>query len=356
MLGNLQALIPAFVLAGVLTAAPALAQTLAERLQSEFDAGGLPGLHGTIIDLGDQRLAEVYFAGPDERWGMPLGKVQHNPESLHDLRSVTKSVVGLLYGIALAEDKVPSPDAPLYAQFPEYEDLQAQDGRDKILVSHALSMQMGLRWNEDLPYTDPRNSEIAMEQAPDRYRYALEQDIIEAPGTNWIYSGGAVALLGKLIADGTGMPLDAFAREKLFAPLGITEFEWIAGTDGVPSAASGLRLKMPDLAKIGRLVAQDGVHEGKEVVPADWLNQSFQPRATVNEFTKYGYLWYLAGEQPNIVVIAVGNGGQRLTVQPAVDLSVATFAGRYNDRDAWRTSLKVVLDIAVPEAKRILGR
>lgn len=324
-------------------------------LRDDFDQGNLPELHGAIIDLGSQRLAEVYFSGRDERWGQSLGERTLGPTDLHDLRSVTKSVVGLLYGIALAEGKVPAPDQPLYAQFPDYADLAAQPGRDRILIAHALSMQMGLEWNEDLPYSDPRNSEIAMEHAPDRFRFALKQPIREAPGELWIYSGGAVALVGKLIADGTGMPLDDYAREKLFDPLGITQFEWIAGADGVPSAASGLRLTLPDLVKIGHLVAQDGIYDGQQVVPVDWLAQSFRPQVRVNEVTQYGYLWYLAGQEVP-AAIAVGNGGQRLTIYPDVDLVVANVAGRYNDPESWHGSVRLVHEFAFPEARRLLGR
>lgn len=333
-----------------------MADTLDTRLTDSFAAGDLPGLHGVIVELADRRLAETYFEGADERWGDPLGVRQHGPDTLHDLRSITKSVVGLLYGIALARGEVPAPHEPLYAQFPDYSDLAQEPGRDAILVGHALSMQMGLEWNEDLPYSDTRNSEIAMEYAPDRYRYVLEQPIVQAPGQSWTYSGGATALIGKMISDGAGMPLDAFAKKHLFDPLGITEFEWIAGQDGVPSAASGLRLVLPDLVKIGRMVAQDGVYEGQQIVPKDWLERSFQPRATLDEYTKYGYLWYLGGTPDNIVAFAAGNGGQRLTVQPKVDLVVASLAGNYNQPEAWRLPLKIVLEFVVPEAQRILDR
>lgn len=338
------------------TMLPVDAQSLNEQLETSFAAGELPGLHGAIADFQGKRLAEVYFPGEDERWGQPQGLQDHTAASLHDLRSVTKSVVGLLYGIALAEGKVPAPDAPLYVQFPQYPDLLAEPGRELILVRHALSMQMGTEWDEDLPYSDPRNSEIAMENAPDRYRFILEQPIREAPGRAWIYSGGAVALLGKLIETGTGLPLDHYAAEKLFAPLGITTFEWVAGADGAPSAASGLRLTLPDLARIGQLVADYGVHDGRQIVPRDWLELSFEPRATVNDVTRYGYLWYLAGTPERPIAIAVGNGGQRLTVQPDPGLVVASFAGRYNDPESWQTSFKVLIDFAVPEAKRLLGK
>ena len=102
---------------------------------------------------------------------------------LHDLRSVTKSLVGMLYGIALADGKVPPPEARLYDQFPEYPDLAKQPGRDRITVAHALSMTMGTEWDElTHPYGDPRNSEIAMEAAPDRYRYILSLPIVGEPG------------------------------------------------------------------------------------------------------------------------------------------------------------------------------
>ena len=334
----------------------AAATGLDEKLQKGFESGDLPGLHGAIVELEQQRLAESYFDGEDDSWDGPLGVVEHGPDTLHDLRSVTKSVVGLIYGIALAEKKVPTIDQPLYAQFPDYPELQNQPGRDKILIEHALSMQMGIEWNEDLPYSDPRNSEIAMERAEDRYRYALEQDIVFEAGTQWIYSGGAVALIGKIIADGTGMPIDDYAKEKLFDPLGIDEFQWAVGRDNVPSAASGLRLKLNDLAAIGNMVAHGGVFNDKQIVPASWLEELFSPRVTLDEFVQYGLLWYIAGTPENVVVFGVGNGGQRLTVQANRKLVVASYCGLYNDPNAWRTSFKVFRDYAVPDAKRVLAQ
>ena len=186
------------------------AEDMAAAIADAFEAGQLPGLHGAIFDQGGDRLAEVYFKGEDESWGQPLGVVAHGPEVLHDCRSVTKSVVGLLYGIALDAGLVPAPDAPLLAQFPEYSDLVADPARAGITVGHALSMQMGLLWDESLPYSDPRNSEIAMELAEDRYRFVLEQPVVAPPGGDWTYSGGAVAVLAALIARGGGYAFGGF--------------------------------------------------------------------------------------------------------------------------------------------------
>lgn len=132
-------------------------------------------------------------------------------------------------------------------------------------------MSLGLEWKEDIPYNSPDNAEIAMEFAPDRYRYVLERPIEGPPGVKWAYCGGATALLGHLISRGTGLPLPEFAREVLFGPLGIHDFEWMAGPDGVASPASGLRLATRDLARIGELVLAGGQWEGREVVPAGWI-------------------------------------------------------------------------------------
>jgi len=105
----------------------------------------------------------------------------------------------------LADGKVPAPEARLYDQFPEYPDLAKQPGRDRITVAHVLSMTMGIEWDElTFPYGDPRNSEIMMEAAPDRYRYILSLPIVGEPGVKWTYCGGATALLGRLIARAPG--------------------------------------------------------------------------------------------------------------------------------------------------------
>src|SRR5262249_21088286 len=148
----------------------------------------LSGLHALLVSQHGQIIFEHYQPGEDQsRTGQQLGRVTFGPEVAHDLRSVTKGVVGLLYGIALADGKVPSPDAKLYAQFPEYADLASQPGRDKLTVGHVLSMTMGLAWDElGVPYGDPRNSEDAMDAAPDRYRYILSLPITGEPGAKWI--------------------------------------------------------------------------------------------------------------------------------------------------------------------------
>ncbi|WP_327001915.1 beta-lactamase family protein [Dactylosporangium sp. NBC_01737] len=320
---------------------------LRDRLGEALGAGRLDGLHAVVAVRGGRTVLEYYGEGEDFAWGRSLGAVAFGPETLHDVRSVTKSVTALLYGIALGDGRVPAPETPLLQQFPRYPDLAADADRARLTVGHALTMSLGLEWREEIPYDSPANAEIAMELAPDRYRYVLERPVVEAPGTRWSYCGGATALLGQLVADGTGQPLAEFGRAALFDPLGIGPVEWMAGTDGVASAASGLRLAPRDLARIGELLLAEGEWGGRRVVPADWIRTMVQPRLRTDWGAGYGYHWYLETVAGHRVVMAAGNGGQRLAVVPDLDLTVAITAGNYDDAEQWRTPA-AVLEQVVP--------
>jgi CubicO group peptidase (beta-lactamase class C family) len=311
-----------------------IAPDLPERLAQGVKSGALANLHGVTIVRRGKLVLESYFTGQDERWGTPLGTVAFNADTLHDVRSVSKSVVSLLYGIALEEKKVPSVNTPLLEAFPAYSDLAQDDRRRQIQIHHALSMTMGLEWNEDLPYSDPRNSEIAMERSADRYRYVLERPILTPPGEKWRYNGGTTALLGHLISKGTGKPLLQFAREKLFTPLGIDKVEWTLGLNGEAAAASGLRMRPTDLAKIGQLLLQRGEWNGRTVVPGKWLADSLTSHVESYEGLQYGYQWFLAKRRDGSPsYMGIGYGGQRLVVVPALELAYVIFMGNYRRAD-----------------------
>jgi CubicO group peptidase (beta-lactamase class C family) len=307
------------------------------RLEETIGAGLADGLHALVVVHDGQRVLEHYGVGEDFSWGTSLGTVDFGPHTLHDLRSVTKSVTSLLYGIALGRGLVPEPSASLLAGFPEYPDLAADPERARLTVEHALTMSLGMEWKEEIPYDSPANAEIAMELAPDRYRFVLERPVLEPPGVRYSYSGGATALLGGLLARGTGRPLPEFAREELFGPLGIDRFEWMAGPDGVPSAASGLRLATPDLARLGELVLAGGEWNGRQLVPAAWLTAMLEPRLPIEWGGSYAYQWYCGETAGHRWVGAMGNGGQRLTVLADLGLVVAVTAGNYDDPEQWRT-------------------
>jgi CubicO group peptidase (beta-lactamase class C family) len=341
-------------LPGATAAEAGFAPDLGERLDAGVRDGRFENLHAVLVLRGGRLVLERYYAGEDERWGRARGRVAFGPDDLHDLRSITKSVVGLLYGIALAEGEVPPLDASLLDQFPEYPDLAGDPMRRRMTVAHALSMTLGTEWDEGLSYADPRNSEHAMELAKDRYRFVLDRPMVAEPGTRWVYNGGATALLGRLIAKGSGRSLRAYAREKLFAPLGIAEYEWVQGQDGEFIAASGLRLRPRDLAKIGQLVLDGGRWEGRQIVPADWLERSFRTQAKIDDTLDYGYQWWL-GPQPadgQRWVAGFGNGGQRLSVMRRLDLVMVVMAGNYNQPDAWKLPVAIMTEIVIPAVRR----
>lgn len=313
-------------------------------------------IHGVLVARHGKLVLERYFAGSDNKRGQPLGSVAFGPETLHDLRSVSKSVVGLLYGLALTERKAPPPEELLLRAFPQFSDLAADPARAKWTVEHALTMTMGTDWDElNIPYTDATNSEIAMDLAADRHRYVLGLPVVMEPGSRWTYSGGATALLGRIIADGTGRALHDFAREVLFDPLGLGPTEWLADAKGEAFAASGLRMRPRDLARLGQLLLQGGEIDGNRIAPKDWIDRMTTPYVSCDEVRRFGYHWYTGSFAFNMIAGprwcrnrlepfqgAYGNGGQRLWILPGMELVMAIVAGNYDTPDQWVPPMRVL--------------
>ncbi|MGE8126663.1 serine hydrolase domain-containing protein [Methylobacterium sp. NPDC080182] len=321
-------------------------------------------IHGLVVLRNGKVILERYFEGEDRTRGRgALGRVAFAPETLHDLRSCSKSLVGLLYGIALDRGLVPPPETNLFAAFPEYADLADRDGRDRLMIHHVLTMSMGIDWDESsLIYSDPRNSETAMDAAPDRYRYILERSLIDEPGAHWTYCGGATALLARIIAKSSGRTLHTFAREALFEPVGIGATEWAVGDDDEPFAASGARMTTRDLARIGVMMLDGGRANGRAVVPAAWLARCVTPYVSTDEVRRYGYQWFVrdvafgkpkgwAPGRLECMWTAQGEGGQRLFVIPALQLVIAVTAGNYEQADQWIPPTRLLNDVVLAHVR-----
>lgn len=320
---------------------------LAARLDQFIQSRRVSNIHGVVIVRRGRLVLERYYEGLDQ-----AGAAQH----LHDLRSVTKSVISLLYGIALEEGKAPALDAPLLAQFPQYTDLPDMAQRRRWTIRHAITMTLGLDWDEvEVPYGDPRNGHTAMEAAPDLYRYVLEQPIVTAPGERWVYCSGATALLGKILENGTKQSLHDYARAVLFDPLGIGPTEWLVGFGGGErDFAGGLRMRPRDLARLGQMLLDGGKAGGRQRVPATWLADSFKPAAKVNDRRQYGYHWFVGdlpyaapdGQRQARWIAAAGYGGRRLIVFPELELVAVITAGNY--KPGTRESEDLILDVVLP--------
>lgn len=309
-------------------------------------------IHAILIERDGRLVYEEYFSGQDERGGRPLGVVAFTRDTTHDVRSITKSVVSALVGIAHGAGFIPSLDAPLLDYFPEYTDLdQAQ--RRAITIRHALTMSSGLEWNEDVPYNNPKNDEIAMDRSADPLRYVLSRQIVAAPGTSWRYNGGTTQLLGTIVQRATKRPLKEYAEEVLFSPLGISRFEWRGNLAGIPSAASGLRLRARDVARFGSLYLHDGRWNERQIVPRDWVYESTRRRLTFpgQKTRGYAYQWwhtcYATRSGDVEVPTAVGNGEQRIFLLRAQQAVVTVLSGRYNDFSTHPPE-RLLLDYIIP--------
>ncbi len=293
-------------------------------------------IHAVVVVHKGKLAMERYFSGADERWGNPLGTVQYAADVKHDLRSISKSVTSLLVGIARGEGKFPALDSSTIDFFPQYAGLKTVDNA-RITFADFLTMSSGLAWDESLPYSNPANSERRLIDAADPIKFVFKQRLVARPGETYNYNGGGTTVLGAAIAKATGQRLDDYARDKLFAPLDITDVEWVKlplAAGSPPAAASGLRLRARDTAKLGQLLLGDGAWNGKQVLPKGWAAESIKPRINGEGLYFYGYQWWLGRSFRNGAELTwaagVGYGGQRLYVVPALDLVVTVNAGLYS--------------------------
>jgi CubicO group peptidase (beta-lactamase class C family) len=310
------------------------------QLETEIQNGAYPNIHSLLIARHNKLVYEQYWPGMDEHYGGARGMMAHGKDSLHDMRSVSKSIVSACIGIAIAQGKIKGVGAPVLSFFPEYARLDTGI-RSSLTIRDLLTMSSGLDWNENIPYSDPRNSEIAMDRSNDPIEYVLSQPFVRRPGTVWDYNGGNTEVLAAIIRKVTGKTIDIYAREYLFAPLGITHWQWlkVSAHSDVPAAASGLRLRSRDLLKFGMLYCNEGKWEGKQVVPAQWVDSSCQPQIQRGDPTipgGYGYFFWIFPQRLTDGILelpsGVGNGDQRLFIDRRHDLVVAVTAGNYNKR------------------------
>lgn len=143
-------------------------------------------------------------------------------------------------------------------------------------------------------------------------------------------------MLAAVLVRTTGKRLDEYAREKLFGPLDISDFEWMhLWTTREPAAASGVRLRPRDLAKLGQLMLADGVWNSRQVLPKGWARESTQPRIGADGLYYFGYQWWLGRTfergRSYKWAAGVGHGGQRLYMQPELGLVVSISSGHYGD-------------------------
>ncbi|WP_438432888.1 serine hydrolase domain-containing protein [Gorillibacterium sp. sgz500922] len=251
--------------------------------------------------------------------------------------SITKSVLSALVGIALDRGLLTGVDQPLAAFFPEWAEGEPQ--REAVTLEHLLTMTAGFDWPDfDKPYWE-------MKRQPDWAAYVLNRSFAQEPGHAFAYNSGGSHLLAAVLTRVVDGDLLEFAREALFAPLGIHPPAW-RENGGIREGGAGLFLSAAELARFGRLYLQEGEWEGKRLISAEWVRESICVRhkgLALYEppiYASYGYHWWVSPSEQNGLCdyyFAFGYGGQYLFVVPKLHLTAVVRKSLKGRSDAIRS-------------------
>lgn len=266
----------------------------------------------------------------------------------HDVRSAGKSVTGLMLGRAIEDARtfgVRSPVLPLLAQFSNVHNDDAR--KQRMTVGDLLTMASGLAC-DDNDDASPGNEDTMQSQAPgtDWYQYTLDLPMTHDPGAYAVYCSAGINLLGAVIQAQTHIALTEYFQQRFAAPMNFQTYNmWLMP----PSAdaaymAGGDHMRPRDFLKLGELLLDGGRWNGRQIVDANWIAQSMDPRtAPVGEGDRFGYAWHVTSVpvvgRSYTVVSAGGNGGQLMLVVPQLDLAMMLAAGNYGQYSVWGTFL-----------------
>jgi CubicO group peptidase (beta-lactamase class C family) len=307
-----------------------------KELVEDIHGNKYQNVHSIVIVKDGKLVFEEYFSGYtwDYNGDEFRGELtDFGIDTIHNLASVTKSFTSALVGIAMDQGFIQGVDEKVFGFFPEYSHLN-DERKDKITLEHLLTMTSGLEWNElELPLSNTRNDLIQLFIVSDPIEYILAKPVVDEPGTKWYYNGGGTNLLGEVIRETTGLRMDDFAEEYLFAPLGITDYEWDHINPDVIHASGNLKLRPRDMAKFGYLFLNGGTWKGERIVSEEWIRESTKGRASPLWADGYGYQWWLRTYHSNSTSVdsfyADGWGGQRIAVFPSLDMVVVFTGGNY---------------------------
>ena len=249
------------------------------------------------------------------------------PEMKHHLYSASKSVTGALIGILLQDGTLKSLDTPVLDLFPDRKVQHLDANKKAMTVRHLLTMSAG--WDCDYHAPGGDLQDIAMMTSEDWLQFALDMPMGSKPGTEFHYCNPVSYVLSAIVTELTGKSALDFAAERLFAPLGITDYAWSSSPQGISYGFSDLQLTTRDMAKFGYLYLNGGRWDRMQVVPSDFVAEATSAVIpTPWPSTSYGYQWWTNDDLST--AIAVGWGGQYIQINPAQN-SVAVLTGGYTD-------------------------
>lgn len=301
-------------------------------------AAKIENIRSLLVSHQDSLIGEGYF----ERF---------SSDSLEHVRSVTKSVMSTLIGIAIDEKIFQDIDESIAKYIPN----TPLDKR-QVTIRHLLTMTSGIQWSEG-----QGNSEFnRWVTSPNEMEYVLVKPVDHKPGTVWNYNSGAYHLLSVILTNASGMSTWEFAQKYLFQPIGIEETRWEKHADGYYNGGAGLELKPRDMIKIGQLYMNEGRANGKQVISNEYIIHATRIQQPNRAFEEdgYGYGWWIGGDKELDVqgYMAQGYGGQTILVIPKQKLIiVTTFRWRLNAQDASDQQDKAMNVVGAEVLKGILG-
>jgi CubicO group peptidase (beta-lactamase class C family) len=269
------------------------------------------------------------------------------PSDGHDVRSVTKSVVSALVGIALRDRHLQGLDQTVGELLVNHLPATADPRLRRVTLKQLLTMTSGLAGDDSSLGGDDQLFDRLF-QSRDWVRHILSRQLVSKPGAEFAYSSAGSHLLSAIVADASGQSALDLARTQLFAPLGIaadhaleptirhwppTQAElaafgrapvaWPRDPQGYHVGGAFLKLPARDLAKFGYLYLNGGRWDHTQVVPAEYVAASTRPQSHPPRGPgEYGYQWWVTNETGHDSFRAMGFGGQLIQVIPELDLVV----------------------------------
>jgi CubicO group peptidase (beta-lactamase class C family) len=249
----------------------------------------------------------------------------YDGSTVHDLASVTKSIMTTLVAIAADQGKLEL-DQPIVSYFPNYTIANLDALKERITIQHLASMSSGLNCTQE----DDEATLREMRDSPDWIRFTLDLKVIWEPGTTFVYCSPGMHLLSAILQHATGMTALDFARQNLLEPLGIHDVIWDTDPQGYNVGSEGIYLHPYDIAKIGYLWLNKGQWNGEQIVSQEWVENSVKAQFETGNRDGYGYGWWVETNDEPGSYSASGRGGQRIIVVPAWNVIIATTGGGFS--------------------------